>query len=41
MKFLPARRTLTLEVFKYAFESWLQTPVIAGGAFLQLFDCNA
>jgi len=26
-------RTLTLEEFKYAFESWRQTPVIAGNAF--------
>jgi hypothetical protein len=24
---------LTLEEFKYAFESWRQTPVIAGNAF--------
>jgi hypothetical protein len=39
--FLPARRTLTLEEFKYAFESRRQTPAIAGEAFLQLFHCNA
>jgi hypothetical protein len=32
---------LTLEEFKYEFESWRQTPAIAGGAFLQLFHCNA
>jgi hypothetical protein len=30
------RRTLTLDKFKYAFESWRQTPAIACGAFLQL-----
>jgi GGDEF domain-containing protein len=35
--FLPARRTLTLEEFKYAFESWRQTLAIAGSAFLQIF----
>jgi hypothetical protein len=34
-------RTLTLEEFKYAVESWGQTPAIAGGAFLQLFHCHA
>jgi hypothetical protein len=39
--FLPARRTLTLEEFKYAFESWRQTPAIAVVAFLQIFHCNA
>jgi hypothetical protein len=27
---------LTLEKLKYAFESWWQTPAIAGGVFLQL-----
>ena len=39
--FLPARRTLALEKFKYAFESWQQTKAIAGGAFLQIFQCDA
>ena len=39
--FLPARRTLTLEEFKYALESWRQTPAIAVVAFLQIFHCNA
>jgi hypothetical protein len=39
--FLPKGRTLTLEEFKYAFESWRQTPAIAGGEFLQLSHCNA
>ena len=39
--FLPARRTLTLEEFKYAFESWRQTTARAGVAFLQLVHCNA
>jgi hypothetical protein len=39
--FLPARRTLALEKFKYAFESWRQTPAIEGCEFLQLFNCNA
>jgi hypothetical protein len=39
--FLPARRTLALDKFKYAFESWRQTSAIAGGAFLQFFHCNA
>jgi hypothetical protein len=34
-------RTLTLEVFTYAFESWRQTPANAGGTFLQLSNCNA
>jgi hypothetical protein len=29
-------RTLTLDKLKYAFESWWQTPAIAGGVFLQL-----
>jgi hypothetical protein len=38
--FLLARRTLTLEEFKYAYESWRQTPAIAGCEFLQLFNCN-
>ena len=28
-------RTLALEEFKYAFESWQQTLSIAGGEFLQ------
>jgi hypothetical protein len=32
------RITLTLEYFKYAFESWRQTPAIAVGAFLQLIN---
>jgi hypothetical protein len=32
------RRTLTLEKLKYVFESWRQTPAIAGGAFLQLMN---
>jgi alpha-D-ribose 1-methylphosphonate 5-phosphate C-P lyase len=31
-------RTLTFEKFKYAFESWWQTPAIAGGEFLQLMN---
>jgi hypothetical protein len=39
--FLPARRTLALEKFKYAFKSWQQTTAIAGGAFLQIFQCDA
>jgi hypothetical protein len=39
--FLPARRTLTLEKFKYALESWRQIPAIAFVAFLQIFHCNA
>ena len=39
--FMPARRTLTLEEFKYAFESWRQTTARAGVAFLQLVHCNA
>jgi hypothetical protein len=39
--FLPARRTLALEEFKYALESWRQTPAIAAVAFfLQIFHCN-
>jgi hypothetical protein len=29
---------LTLEELKYAFESWRQTPAIAGGEFLQLMN---
>jgi hypothetical protein len=32
---------MALEEFKYALESWRQTPVIAGGAFSQLSHCNA
>jgi hypothetical protein len=36
-----AKKTLTLEEFKYAFESWRRTPAIAGSAFLQLLHCNA
>jgi hypothetical protein len=31
-------RTLTLQKFKYAFESWRQTPAIAGGVLLQLVN---
>jgi hypothetical protein len=34
-------RTLILEEFKYAFESWWQTPATSGGEFLQLSHCNA
>jgi hypothetical protein len=34
-------RTLALEELKYAFESWRQTPAIAGGEFWQLSHCNA
>jgi hypothetical protein len=31
-------RTLALEESKYVFESWRETPAIAGGAFLQLIN---
>jgi hypothetical protein len=31
-------RAFALEEFKYAFESLRQTPVIAGGVFLQLMN---
>jgi hypothetical protein len=32
---------LTLEEFKYSFESWRQTPEIAGGLLSQLSHFNA
>jgi hypothetical protein len=34
-------RTLALEEFKYAFESWREPPAIAGGALSQLSHFNA
>jgi hypothetical protein len=41
LTFLLARRMLTLEKFKYAFESWRQIPAITDFEFLQLSHCNA
>jgi hypothetical protein len=34
-------RTLTIEKFKYALESWQQKPAIARFPKAQLFHCNA
>jgi hypothetical protein len=34
-------RTLTIEKFKYALESWQQKPAIARYPKAQLFHCNA
>jgi hypothetical protein len=39
--FLPERRTLALENSVYEFESWRETPAIAGGEFSQLSYFNA
>jgi hypothetical protein len=41
MTFLPEERTLALEEFKYALESWRQTPAFTGFSSAQLFHCNA
>jgi hypothetical protein len=39
--FLPAKRSLTLEHFKYALESWQQIPAFVGFSSAQLIHFNA
>jgi hypothetical protein len=38
---LAKRSTLAIEEFKYAFESWRQTPAISQFPKAQLLHCNA